>query len=76
MKKNLFQELMKTATKIASDCESVSSDFARQYNSSPGIYFRFNVMHGTEMLEVDDWQKESDVVAHTGAYLRDPISLE
>ncbi|KAK0431701.1 hypothetical protein EV421DRAFT_137481 [Armillaria borealis] len=68
----LSLKLMKTVTKIAADCESVSIDFARQYNSNPGTYFRFNVAHGTGILAVDDWQRESDILAHTNAYLRDP----
>ncbi|PBK60313.1 FabD/lysophospholipase-like protein [Armillaria solidipes] len=72
MEKLLSQELMTTVTKIAADCESVSFDFARQYNSNPGIYFRFNVTHGTSILAADDWQRESDILAHTSAYLRDP----
>ncbi|KAK0216714.1 acyl transferase/acyl hydrolase/lysophospholipase [Armillaria nabsnona] len=72
MEKILSLHLMKTLTKIATDCELVSSDFAKQYNSNPGIYFRFNVTHGTGILAVDDWQRESDILAHTNAYLRDP----
>ncbi|KAK0477682.1 acyl transferase/acyl hydrolase/lysophospholipase, partial [Armillaria novae-zelandiae] len=70
--KILSLELMKTVTNIAADCESVSVDFARQYNRSPGTYFRFNVTHGTGVLAVDDWQREADILAHTNAYLRDP----
>ncbi|KAK0457615.1 acyl transferase/acyl hydrolase/lysophospholipase [Armillaria novae-zelandiae] len=72
MEKILSVELMKTVTKIATECESVSFDFARQYNSSPGTYFRLNVTHGTGVLAVDDWQREADILAHTNAYLRDP----
>ncbi|KAK0489845.1 acyl transferase/acyl hydrolase/lysophospholipase [Armillaria luteobubalina] len=72
IEKMLSVELMKTVTKIAADCESVSFDFARQYNSSPGTYYRLNVTHGTGVLAVDDWQREADILAHTNAYLRDP----
>ncbi|KAK0218887.1 acyl transferase/acyl hydrolase/lysophospholipase [Armillaria fumosa] len=72
MEKILSLKLMKTVTKIAADCETVSFDFAKQYNSSPGTYFRFNVIHGTGILAVDDWQREADILAHTNAYLRDP----
>ncbi len=72
MEKILSVKLMETVTNIAADCESVSIDFARQYNSNPGTYFRFNVIYGTGILAVDDWQRESDILAHTNAYLRDP----
>ncbi len=72
MEKILSLNLMKTVTKIATDCELVSSDFAKQYKSNAGTYFRFNVTHGTGILAVDDWQRESDILAHTNAYLRDP----
>ncbi len=72
MEKILSVKLMETVTNIATDCESVSIDFARQYNSNSGTYFRFNVTHGTGILAVDDWQRESDILAHTNAYLRDP----
>ncbi|KAK0502448.1 acyl transferase/acyl hydrolase/lysophospholipase [Armillaria luteobubalina] len=72
MKKFLSVELMKTVTKVSADCETVYFDFARQYNSSPGTYFRLNVTHGTGDLAVDDWQRETDILAHTNAYLRDP----
>ncbi|SJL06777.1 uncharacterized protein ARMOST_10119 [Armillaria ostoyae] len=76
VEKILSLELMETVTKIAADCESVSIDFARQYNSNPGTYFRFNVTYGTGILAVDDWQRESDILAHTSAYLRGPDAFE
>ncbi|KAK0437120.1 acyl transferase/acyl hydrolase/lysophospholipase [Desarmillaria tabescens] len=71
IEKILSLQLIKTITNIAIDCESVAFDFARQYNNSLGIYFRFNVMYGTGALKVDDWQRGGDVLAHTNAYLRD-----
>ncbi|KAK0435465.1 acyl transferase/acyl hydrolase/lysophospholipase [Desarmillaria tabescens] len=65
--------LLQTVTKIATDCESVSSDFTKQYDNSPGTYFRLNVIHGTGVLEVDDWQEGGAIIlAHTSVYLREP----
>ncbi|KAJ7479583.1 FabD/lysophospholipase-like protein, partial [Mycena latifolia] len=55
---------------LATDCEKTHQDTARKFRVVPNIYFRFNVQQGMQGLAPQDWEKSSQVSAHTKAYLR------
>ncbi|KAJ7105313.1 acyl transferase/acyl hydrolase/lysophospholipase [Mycena epipterygia] len=55
---------------IATDCENTHEENARRFRIIPNTYFRFNVQQGMQALEAKHWNKLTDVLAHTDAYLR------
>ena len=59
-----------TLKKIATDCERTHEDSARRFRVLPGTYFRFNVQQGLQGLEPHQWERSSEVVAHTDAYVK------
>jgi predicted acylesterase/phospholipase RssA len=59
-----------TLRRIATDCEKIHDENARKFKDLPGTYFRFNVQQGLQGLELHQWERSSDIVGHTNAYLR------
>jgi predicted acylesterase/phospholipase RssA len=55
---------------IAMDCEGVHEDNARRFQVIPNTYFRLNVLQGLQGFDPQDWEKSTEVMAHTNAYLR------
>jgi hypothetical protein len=70
--KMLPLQLINTLKNIATSCEEVADELSSQFLSIPGIYFRFNVLHGAGQVSLEEWNKIADVVTHTRAYLQDP----
>jgi hypothetical protein len=56
---------------IATDCESTAHALGLRYREFPDFYFRFNVVHGTEGISLEEWKKMGDIEAHTKAYMED-----
>ncbi|KAJ7105279.1 acyl transferase/acyl hydrolase/lysophospholipase, partial [Mycena epipterygia] len=54
---------------MATDCERTHEDTTRKFRSIPNVYFRFNVQQGLQGFEAQQWEKSSEVSAHTKAYL-------
>lgn len=55
---------------MATDSERVAEEMAARFQGTTEVYYRFNVDQGMQSVEVDDWEKFSEVVAHTRAYTR------
>jgi len=58
---------------LATDSEEKASECEKQYGHLPGLYYRFNVEHGLENVSLNEWEKISEVKAHTKAYLQEPL---
>jgi len=71
--KMLPLQLIDTLKNIATNCEEVADELASQFLGCPGVYFRFNVLHGAGQVSLEEWKKINDVVAHTRSYLLDPV---
>lgn len=60
---------------IATDSERVAQEMLSRFNGTTGMYFRFNVDQGTQSVGLSEWERLSEVAAHTRAYTgRDEIS--
>ncbi|KAG8792219.1 hypothetical protein FRC12_006797 [Ceratobasidium sp. 428] len=55
---------------IATDNERVAQDMAVRFQDTTGLYFRFSVDQGMQDVRMSRWQRKSEVVAHTRAYMR------
>ncbi|KAJ6587311.1 hypothetical protein B0H10DRAFT_2094124 [Mycena sp. CBHHK59/15] len=55
---------------IAMDCERIHEDNARRFRVIPNTYFRLNVLQGLQDLDPQQWEKSTEVLAHTNAYLK------
>ncbi|KAK0470078.1 acyl transferase/acyl hydrolase/lysophospholipase [Desarmillaria tabescens] len=75
IEKFLPLKLIRVLQHIATDCESVADELAKEYGGD-GAYFRFNVLHGTEGIYLDEWEKMSELSAHTTSYLRGQVSTQ
>jgi len=74
-KPGLFQQIIPTevvgAVKaIANDCEATHESMLSLFAKLPGTYFRLNVEQGMQGIEMSEWEKLSNVEAHTMQYLR------
>ncbi|KAJ7101185.1 acyl transferase/acyl hydrolase/lysophospholipase [Mycena epipterygia] len=64
---NTIAQVMKN---IATDCEKTHEDNVRRFQSTANTYFRFKVQQGMQVLEPKDWNKLTEVSAHTDSVLR------
>ncbi|KAG9089644.1 hypothetical protein FS749_001177 [Ceratobasidium sp. UAMH 11750] len=55
---------------IAIDCETAAQRMAVRFQHAPDVYFRFSVEQGMQRMEMNDWERLSEVHAHTRAYMR------
>lgn len=53
---------------IATDCETEAEQLADQF-AETGIYFRFSVDRGLELVGLHEWKEFGKVEAHTKTYL-------
>ncbi|QRV92256.1 kinesin light chain [Ceratobasidium sp. AG-Ba] len=58
---------------ISLDAERVAQEMEVRFRSAPSSYFRFSVDQGMQGVEVGEWEKLSQVAAHTQAYMRSPV---
>ncbi|KAL5635601.1 hypothetical protein ACGC1H_004414 [Rhizoctonia solani] len=65
-----YLQLPSVVKKIATDCEKVADEMAARFIKYPGVYFRFNVDQGMQNIGLAAFEKLSELVAHTGAYMR------
>lgn len=52
---------------IATDSERVAQEMETRFHGT-GVYFRFNVDQGLQNVGLTDWERLSDIFAHTQAY--------
>src|SRR6188768_3312779 len=74
-KPGLFQQIVPTdvvdAVKaIANDCEATHENMLGLFAKLPATYFRLNVDQGMQRIDLSEWEKLSNVEAHTTQYLR------
>ncbi|KAG9087574.1 hypothetical protein FS749_002835 [Ceratobasidium sp. UAMH 11750] len=55
---------------VAIDCEAAAQRMAVRFQHAPDVYFRFSVEQGMQNMEMNDWERLSEVYAHTRAYMR------
>lgn len=60
--------------RMATSSKKVAADVDHRYGGN-GQYFRFNVDHGLEDITLSDWEKASNISAHTRNYLADSERL-
>lgn len=53
---------------IATDSERVAEEMSARFQDTTGIYYRFNVDQGMQSMETGEWERLSEVMAHTRAY--------
>ncbi|KAF7761692.1 hypothetical protein Agabi119p4_9684 [Agaricus bisporus var. burnettii] len=56
--------------RITTDCESTHEDVLHRFSKLPNTYFRLNVEQGMQGIELSEWEKLSNVEAHTMQYMR------
>lgn len=61
---------LRAAYGIATDNERAADDMATRFSDAPGIYYRLNVDQGVQSVDPTDWEKQSEVAGHTGAYMQ------
>ncbi|QRV88530.1 patatin-like phospholipase protein [Ceratobasidium sp. AG-Ba] len=54
---------------IAKDCEAAAQRMITRFQQVPNVYFRFSVEQGFQDARLCDWEKLSEVQAHTNAYM-------
>ncbi|QRV95536.1 kinesin light chain [Ceratobasidium sp. AG-Ba] len=54
---------------IATDNEKTAQAMANRFQAIPNLYFRLNVDQGTQTMKFGDWDRLSEVIAHTRAYI-------
>ena len=74
-KPGFFQQIIPTdifdaLRKIANDCEDTHESMLRLFEQMPAIYFRLNVEQGMQGIKLSEWERLSEVEAHTTQYLR------
>ncbi|QRW06357.1 kinesin light chain [Ceratobasidium sp. AG-Ba] len=58
---------------ISLDAERVAQEMEVRFRSASNSYFRFSVDQGMQGVELGEWEKLSQVAAHTQAYMRGPV---
>ena len=70
-------QIARACIKIATDSEQTADDFYRHHSHQfpmGQLYFRFNVPHGLEDIQLDEWQHIHRIDACTKTYLADPLT--
>jgi predicted acylesterase/phospholipase RssA len=62
--------LFDTLKAIATDCEATHEALFGFFAHSPNTYFRLNVDQGMQGIELSEWEKLSNVEAHTMQYMK------
>ena len=74
-KPGLYQQIIPTdvidALKaITTDCEATHEEMLGRFANLPNTYFRLNVDQGMQGIELSEWEKLSNVEAHTAQYMK------
>src|SRR6266852_6476238 len=73
-KPGLFQQFIPTDVidalkEIATDCNDTHQTMLGLFDNLPNTYFRLNVEQGMQGIELSEWEKLSNVEAHTAQYM-------
>ena len=63
-------DLIHALKAIATDCESTHEEMFGHFANLPNTYFRLNVEQGMQGIELSEWEKLSNVEAHTAQYMK------
>lgn len=63
------RDFTKFLVKLASNCEETANETELRFNSIQDVYFRFNVAHGLETVDIEDRDKSAVVKAQTDSYI-------
>jgi len=66
----LSDDILRTVSAMASDCEEKHQETARRFANSPGLYFRLNVREGMQDVGSEEWKKYHYVASHTQQYMK------
>ncbi|KAG9106645.1 hypothetical protein FRC07_008765 [Ceratobasidium sp. 392] len=55
---------------VATDSERIAQEMTVRFQDTSNVYFRFNVNQGMQNARMSHWQRKSEVVAHTRAYMQ------
>ena len=74
-KPGLFQQIIPTGvidalSAITTDCEATHQEMLGRFANLPNTYFRLNVEQGMQGIELSEWEKLSNVEAHTRQYMK------
>jgi patatin-like phospholipase/acyl hydrolase len=64
----LTDTAIKAMKSIATDCDRVAQDMYSRFQDTSSVYFRFNVEQGLQRIGMSDFNRLSEVVAHTRQY--------
>jgi hypothetical protein len=67
---NTRMSIISALKKMATSSKRVAASLADRYGES-GQYYRFNVDQGLQDITLSDWEKASNISAHTRNYLSD-----
>ncbi|KAI5813017.1 acyl transferase/acyl hydrolase/lysophospholipase [Pyronema omphalodes] len=63
--------IIEVLKRLATDATRVAEEVGQSFADRPNRYFRFNVHQGMQAITLEEWQKLSEVRAHTEQYLRE-----
>lgn len=63
-------DIMEALRAIAMDCEATHEAMSSLFANSPNTYFRLNVEQGMQGIQPCEWEKLSNVEAHTTQYMK------
>ena len=74
-KPGLWQQILPTDVidalrRITTDCESTHEAMLHRFSKLPSTYFRLNVEQGMQGVALSEWEKLSNVEAHTMQYMK------
>ena len=63
-------KLAQVLKSIATNSEITAEEMKRRCRNIPGIYYRLNVDHGLDSIELEEWKRMREVTEHTKNYLK------
>ncbi|CAE6475491.1 unnamed protein product [Rhizoctonia solani] len=66
---SMMTKVMQAAREMAEGSERVAEEMARRFADVGSGYYRLNVQQGTQGMEASEWERLSEIAAHTRSYL-------
>ncbi|KAJ7464162.1 FabD/lysophospholipase-like protein [Mycena latifolia] len=67
----LPRDVIQALVTIATDCEATNQEMLKRFARTPGVYFRLNVEQGMQNIKLGEWERLSEVSAHTKQYMKE-----
>jgi len=71
LERRLPIKLIKVLQRIATNSGTAAETFARRFEYTPGVYFRFNVPRVVGNLPMEEWRPLPTIAALTSTYMRE-----